>query len=64
MVLPRKDGKVGLSDSRENVAVTLTIEDWAVILLALSMNRTEPETQSRITQAIYESARQTTRALS
>lgn len=53
-----------LSDGRELVNVSLCIEDWAVILLALSRTGTAPETQGRISEAIYESARLTMRTLS
>jgi hypothetical protein len=64
MLPPWKDEKVELSDPRETVNVSLCIEDWAVVLLALSSTKTDPEVRARINDTIFECARTTARALS
>jgi hypothetical protein len=64
MLLLWKDEKVELSDPRETVNVGLCIEDWAVVLLALSSTKTDPDTKTRINDTIFECARTTTRSLS
>ena len=53
-----------LSDGREPVSVSLCVEDWAVILLALSGKPTDLDTTVRINETIYECARNTERTLS
>jgi hypothetical protein len=55
---------VELSDRREPVNVSLCIEDWAVVLLALSSASVEPDARARINETIFECARTTTRTLS
>jgi len=55
---------VGLSDQREPVNVTLCVEDWAVVLLALSKSSVPLDVRARINDTIYECARTTERIFS
>jgi len=64
MLLPWKDEKVELSDRREPVNVSLCIEDWAVVLLALSASGASLDVKARINDTIYECARTTERVFS
>jgi hypothetical protein len=51
-------------DKKEPVNVTLCIEDWAVVINALSLAAVPIETKSRINTTIFECARDTERTLS
>lgn len=53
-----------LSDQQEAVKVTLCIEDWAVIVFALSASDTPLEIKERLNRTIFDSARDTERVLS
>lgn len=53
-----------LSDGREPVNVSLCIDDWAVILLALAKTDADTDVKTRINETIFECARTTARSLS
>jgi hypothetical protein len=55
--------KVGLSDSQEPVSVTLCLDDWAMILFALSTADVPASTKERINTKVFECARETVRVL-
>jgi len=55
---------VELSDRREPVNVSLCIDDWAVILLALTASGAPLDVRARINDTIYECARTTERIFS
>lgn len=58
------DEKVGLSDRQEPVNVSLCIDDWAVVLLALQVSTAPLDVRARINETIFECARTTARTLS
>jgi hypothetical protein len=51
-------------DQKEPVNVTLCVEDWAVVINALSEAHVPLDTKSRINTIIFECARDTVRTLS
>ena len=55
---------MGLSDPFENVCVTLCLDDWAVIIAALSNPLVPVPARHRINAEIFRSAELTERALS
>lgn len=51
-------------DKHESVKVTLSIEDWAYVISGISLLDIPLEAKARINTAIFDSARDTVRALS
>lgn len=53
-----------LSDRDERVTVTLTVDDWGMIVAALAGSSVSLETKHRINVVIFDAAQQTMRLLS
>lgn len=52
------------TDTQEPVSVTLTLEDWAQVVIALGNSQCKTATKARITTVIFTSAEKTERILS